>query len=108
MTRVSLVLCTVPAAEAEGLVDRLLGAGLIACANMIGPVRSRYRWEGAIETSEETLLLLKTPSESVAQLTQKIAEWHPYELPEVLAFSADSGLEAYLAWVHGSCSPSDS
>ncbi len=105
MSRLSVVLCTVPVAEAEPLVDRLLDARLIACANLIGPMRSRYRWEGVIETSAEMLLVLKTPLSCVPELTTRISQWHSYDVPEVLAFTADSGLETYLTWARGECPP---
>ena len=100
---VSLVLCTIPEAEARGLVDRLLEERRIACANLVGPVVSRYRWEGAVEESREMLLVLKAPSADVAALRERIAALHPYDVPEVLEFGASGGLPAYLAWVAESC-----
>jgi periplasmic divalent cation tolerance protein len=96
---VSVVLCTSPVEAAEPLVDRLLAARLIACANLVGPVRSRYRWQGAIEDGEEMLLVLKARSEDLPELQDEIRRAHPYDCPEVLAFAADAGLPAYLAWV---------
>ena len=100
---VYLVLCTVPEAEARGLVDLLLDERLVACVNFIGPVVSRYRWEGQIEESAEVLLLMKTSDAARAALRRRIADLHSYAVPEVLEFAADSGLPAYLGWVAGSC-----
>ena len=99
MTGVCLVLCTVSRGSEDALVERILEAGLAACVNLVGPVRSRYRWKGAIETSEECLLLIKTAAERVAELRDRLVEWHEYEVPEVLVFDADSGFDRYLAWV---------
>ena len=101
--RVVLVLCTVPEQEAAALADRLLEERLVACVNFVGPVRSRYRWEGALEESRETLLLMKTTSVLRASLRSRIVELHSYAVPEVLEFEADSGLPAYLGWVADAC-----
>ena len=96
---ISLALCTVAEAEAESLVDRLLAERLIACANLVGPVRSRYRWQGAVEEASETLLVCKTRTSLLPALQNRVRELHSYDCPEVLTFHADGGLPAYLAWV---------
>ena len=103
MSDVSVVLCTVPEGEAQALADQLLNEHLIACANFVGPVRSRYRWEGEIEEGREILLVLKTRASLFARVRDRIAELHSYDVPEVLEFRADSGLPAYLSWVAESC-----
>ena len=100
---VYLVLCTVPEPDTRRLVDCLLEERHIACANLLGPVESRYRWEGRLETSREILLLMKASSSALEGLRGRIAALHPYEVPEVLEFEASSGLPAYLAWVTASC-----
>ena len=105
LTGVSVVLCTAPVDEAASLADRLLEARLVACANLVGPVESRYWWEGKIQSGRETLLVLKTETALVPRLTERIEEWHSYSVPEVLAFEAGSGLEAYLSWVRAECEP---
>lgn len=99
---IAVVLCTVPCDKAAALADALLGEQLIACANLIGPFESRYRWRGTIETGREILLLMKTPRELTGQLRARIVELHEYEVPEVLEFEAD-GLPAYLQWVAREC-----
>jgi len=105
MGPVVLVLCTVPEAAALPLVDALLAERLIACANLLGPLRSRYRWQGAIQDSTETLLLLKTMPHLLAGLRAAIVARHPYEVPEVLEFTAAGGLDRYLQWVAGAVRP---
>jgi periplasmic divalent cation tolerance protein len=103
MTGVSMVLCTAPVPEAATLADTLLAERLVACVNLLGPVESRYRWQGKVDTSRETILLMKTTSELVERLRARIAELHSYEVPEVLEVRADSGLAAYLGWVADAC-----
>jgi len=97
---IHVVLCSCPdRGTAERLAESLVRAGLAACASLVPGVRSVYRWEGRIETAEEVLLVLKTHASRVPELTDRIREAHPYELPEVLAVQAAGGLPAYLAWV---------
>ena len=102
-SRVVLVVCTVPEPEARGLVDQLLEERLIACVNMLGPVVSRYHWEGKIEEGQEMVLWMKTTTACKEQLRRRICDLHSYTVPEVLEFDVDSGLESYLDWVKGSC-----
>jgi len=94
-----VVLCTVPESGAAALADRILEARLAACVNLVGPVRSRYWWEGRIESSDETLLLIKTTAAAVGALRDAISEWHEYDVPEVLALPVAAGLPAYLSWI---------
>ncbi len=101
--RVVLVISTVPEPEARALVDQLLEEQLVACANMLGPVVSRYRWEGKIEEGREMVLLMKTTAALKGRLRERIRELHSYTVPEVLEFDVDSGLDAYLDWVRSSC-----
>lgn len=101
---VFLVLCTVPESEADALAERLLVERLVACVNFIGPLKSRYRWEGEIEEGSEILLLMKTSGVTRSALRRRILDLHSYANPEVLEFEADSGLPAYLGWVVESCS----
>lgn len=96
---VSIVLCTAPEAEARDLADRLLAARLAACVNLVGPVESRYRWEGRVESAEETLMVIKTGAERVPDVRDALLRWHSYDTPEVLELGVASAAERYLAWV---------
>jgi periplasmic divalent cation tolerance protein len=98
---VCIAITTAPAGEAKALARRLLEARLIACANLLGPVRSLYWWQGSIESADETVLLLKTNSAALDELRSRLSEWHSYDVPEFLVFAVDSGLPAYLSWVEG-------
>lgn len=94
-----VVMCTVPESTATALVDALLEQRLVACAQLVGPVRSRYRWQGAVEESVEVLLVLKTARDRVAALREAVLARHPYQLPEILELPVSGGHEAYLHWV---------
>ncbi len=100
-----LVFCTVPVAEARTVVDPLLEERWIACANILGPFTSRYRWQGKIEEGEEVLLLMKTRGDLVSGLRGRIQELHSYDVPEIVEVAIQGGLQAYLDWVVDACGP---
>lgn len=90
--------------EAEMLITGLLERRLIACGTMLPGARSLYRWEGRIADESETVVLLKTRSAVLHALENAFAELHPYKVPELLALSATSGLERYVAWINAETS----
>lgn len=90
--------------EAEMLITGLLERRLIACGTMLPGARSLYRWEGRIADESETVVLLKTRSAVLHALESAFAELHPYKVPELLALSATSGLERYVAWINAETS----
>ncbi len=102
-TGVLLVLCTVPDREVGQRIGHALVEGhLAACVNVLPAVHSIHRWQGAVESAEECLLLVKTTRERFGALRDAIVAAHPYELPEVIAVDVAAGLPAYLDWVVGS------
>jgi periplasmic divalent cation tolerance protein len=88
--------------EAETIVQRLLEARLIACANIVGPVSSHFHWSGKIEKAEEYLILMKSRGDLFEKLSETTKALHSYEVPEILALPIVEGLEAYMDWL-GSC-----
>ncbi|MGE5693084.1 MAG: divalent-cation tolerance protein CutA [Candidatus Zixiibacteriota bacterium] len=93
-----LVLVTVPNRKTqEKLTTFLLKKKLAACVSAF-TVSSRYRWKGKIERANEQQLLIKT-SAPIEKIKRKIAELHPYEVPEILAFEVKKGLAGHLAWM---------
>lgn len=85
--------------EADELAAALVGAREAACVNRIGPVRSTYRWEGAVQSDEEVVLLIKTTEERLADVRHTIETRTGYELPELLAVRVDSGSQGYIDWL---------
>ena len=95
-----LVITNLPDAEtARALATQLVEQRLAACANILSPCHSIYRWEGKLEEAEEVPLLIKTGAARYAALEEAIRAYHPYELPEIVAVRIDRGLPGYLAWV---------
>jgi periplasmic divalent cation tolerance protein len=88
--------------EGAMLAGTLVEERLAACASLIPTVQSIYHWEGQIETSTETLVLLKTTAEQVPALETRLHELHSYQIPEFLVLDVDSGSHLYLEWLYGS------
>lgn len=80
---------------ATELVDRRLAA----CVQITGPVTSVYRWEGAVETSQEWLCTAKTTEEHWPAIEQLITKLHPYDTPELIATPIQRASPAYEAWL---------
>jgi periplasmic divalent cation tolerance protein len=85
--------------EAECIVQKLLDAKLIACANIIGPVQSFFRWSGKAEKAEEYLVLMKSRRDLFEKLAEAVKALHSYEVPEILALPVVEGSKAYLDWL---------
>jgi periplasmic divalent cation tolerance protein len=103
---VRVVLLTAPdAASAERIARALVEERLAACVNVVPGLRSVYRWEGKVEDASEVLLVAKTLAERAGALAARVAELHPYGLPEVLELPAVGGSEPYLAWVRRESRP---
>lgn len=103
-----LVLTSLPDPQsAERLAQALVGERLAACVNILAPCASVYRWQGEIETAQETPLLIKTSRSQYGKLEQAIRAEHPYELPEIVAVTIEAGLPAYLAWVAAETRPTE-
>ena len=100
MADTRIVLTTVGLMEkAEQIAETLIERRLAACVNILGPIRSIYRWKGTIEREQEYLLFIKTTTERTAELASTFLELHPYELPERVELAIDGGSVAYLEWL---------
>lgn len=84
---------------ADALATAAVTVRLAACAQVVGPVRTTYRWQGAIEEATEWLVTLKTTTSAYAELERFIRDEHPYEVPEIVATPITAGNPAYLTWL---------
>jgi periplasmic divalent cation tolerance protein len=85
--------------EAQRIGRALVEERLAACVNVVGPVCSIYRWEGAVEEAEEHLLVVKARASDLDALGARVRALHSYDVPEVLALPVTAGSEDYLAWL---------
>ncbi|MFW3146911.1 MAG: divalent-cation tolerance protein CutA [Thermoplasmatota archaeon] len=89
---------------AERVSGELVGKSLSACSQIAGPVKSIYRWKGAVEEAEEYLVMIKTRKELFERVKELILKMHPYEVPEVIAVTIADGSASYLKWLEDSTS----
>jgi len=85
--------------EAAKIARSLVEQRLAACVNIVGPVRSLYRWRGLIEDEREYLLVIKTRARLYAKLEDQVRKMHSYDVPEIIAIAVAKGSKPYLDWV---------
>ncbi len=86
-------------AEAEKIARLLLEERLAACVNVIPRMRSFYRWNGAVESAEECLLVIKSSRDLFERLRVVLEGAHSYEVPEAIALPILDGAETYMNWL---------
>lgn len=95
-----MVYVTAPSRDEAATIGRVLVTErLAACANILAPMQSIYEWEGAIEESEEAVLLLKTRKDLAARVLARVEDLHSYEVPCAVVYDMKDGLPAYLNWI---------
>lgn len=88
--------------EAERIAHALVDERLAACVNLVPGLTSIYRWQGAVESAGEILLLIKTNAQNLAALEGKLRELHSYDVPEFLVLIPDTASQPYLDWLRSS------
>ena len=89
-------------AEAQRIGRLIVEERLAACVNILGPCRSIYRWEGAIETAAETPALFKTTLDKADALIARVKEMHSYSIPAIAVWPIERLLADYGDWVEES------
>ena len=102
MTVVSVYAIFASADEAERIGRQVVEERLAACVNILGPCRSIYRWQGAIETADEVAALFKSTRAQADLLVARIAALHSYEVPCIAVWPVDKILADYADWVETS------
>jgi periplasmic divalent cation tolerance protein len=102
-----LSVATVYAVFADPAEAQLIGMAIVeerlaACVNILGPCRSIYRWESAIETGTETPALFKTTLAKADALIARITELHSYSVPAIVVWPIERLPTDYGAWVEDS------
>ena len=92
----------VTAADADwlaGFTRTLVEERLAACGHVIAPIRSVYRWQGAVQDEPEARVGLHTRRSLVPAVVERTRELHPYDIPCVIALSLKDGNPEYLRWI---------
>ena len=90
---------------AAEMADRIVAERLAACAQVLGPVRSSYHWEGEVRVAMEWLVVAKTADARLAELTTRIQALHSYDVPEIVTLPSAAGNPEYLRWIRDETTP---
>jgi len=99
MSVISIYAVFADAEEAERVGRQVVEERLAACVNILGKVRSIYRWNGTIESSDEVAAILKTSDEKAGDLITRVAALHSYDIPCIVTWPIEQVLGSYADWV---------
>ena len=106
MERIVFVYTTWPSlVEAEQAGKALVERRLAACVNILPGMISHYRWQGALERSEEAVMIIKTRAAQAEDVRMAVKELHSYDTPAILVIPIESVDETYLRWLLAETAP---
>ena len=85
--------------EAQAIARALVERRLAACVNIVPGVQSVYRWQGAVESAQEWLLIIKTTAAAFDRVREAVKQLHSYDRPECICVAVEDGSAEYLAWI---------
>jgi periplasmic divalent cation tolerance protein len=85
--------------EAERIGRDLVASRLAACVNIIPGMKSVYRWKGTLQEDRETVLIAKSSSERLSQLTERVKTLHSYDCPCVVSLPVAGGNQDFIDWI---------
>ena len=85
--------------EARRIARQLVEERLAACANILAPCHSVYRWQDKIEETQEVPALLKTRADRASALIERLGKLHSYDEPAAVVWPIAEALPGYREWV---------
>jgi periplasmic divalent cation tolerance protein len=85
--------------EAETIGRAMVEQRLAACVNILGGCRSIYRWQGAIEETDEVAAIFKTQGARAEALMAAIHSAHSYDVPAIVRLPIAASHRDYRDWV---------
>uniref|UniRef100_H3D7F5 Zgc:63972 n=1 Tax=Tetraodon nigroviridis TaxID=99883 RepID=H3D7F5_TETNG len=96
----SVLLVNSPNEQAAKDIGRaIMERRLAASVNILSRTATMFYWKGEIQDASETLMLVKTKTSRVQQVTDCVRSIHPYANPEVLSLTVQDGSLAYMRWM---------
>jgi periplasmic divalent cation tolerance protein len=99
MSVVSVYSTFADTSEAERIGRVVVEERLAACVNVLGPIRSIYRWQGAIEDAAEVAAIFKTTQATADALMARIADLHSYQVPCIVTWPVEKIARGYAEWI---------
>lgn len=86
--------------EARRIARKVIEERLAACANVLAPCHSIYRWQDVVEAADEVPAIFKARADKADALIARIAELHSYDVPALTVWPIYKALPAYADWVN--------
>lgn len=99
MSEIIIYVTAPDAQEAKKIAKILLEDRLVACANILPPHQSLYRWEGAVQDETEVVMILKSRADLFDKIEEKIKMHHSYDVPCIVSWPVGQGHGPFLEWV---------
>ena len=98
-SQVVVLITTATEEEARSIAELLLNQSKAACINIVPRVDSLFRWQGKVDSAQESLLIVKTRASLLPEIVEMVKGVHSYEVPEIIALPIINGNEDYLKWI---------
>ncbi len=98
---IQLSLTCVNEHEAYTIAVSLLEKRLIACAKMT-PVTAHFTWQGALESSNEILILMESVVEKFDAIEQEVRKLHSYTTFVLMATEVAQASVGVAQWIEES------
>ncbi len=84
--------------EAKKIGRTLVEERFAACVNIF-PITSIFRWKERVDEAHEFGIIVKTKTEKVKEIENRVKELHSYEVPCVVSFRINEGSADFLKWI---------
>ncbi len=92
------ITCSKPV-QADMIGEAIVEKRLAACVNIIENMRSIYWWKGNMEKGHEVVMIAKTRTSLVGELTDAVKAMHEYDVPCIVSVPIKGGNPDFLNWI---------